>query len=108
MTQLGRSLDEVRESIAYLLGAPEDVRLLNARRLTDYMADVTQAALLIEEAAWELEHKASARKVVVARQFIEMRLAQHPARGIMSGARVPLDHFDAIVNWRAVPPSAIG
>lgn len=107
MTQLGRSLDEVRESIAYLQGAREDVRLLHARRLTDYMADVTQAALLMEEAAWELAHKGSARKAVVARQFVETHLAEHTARGIMSPNRIPLDHFEAIVGWKPVAPGAV-
>lgn len=106
-TQVGRGVDDLREAIAYLEQAPEQVRLLNARRLTDYMADVAQAALLVEEAAWELEHKGSARKAVIARYFASRRLEEHPIRGITSGERTPIDHFDAIVRYQPVPPSAL-
>jgi hypothetical protein len=71
------------------------------------MAHVTQAALLIEEAAWELAEKHSARKALVARQFTETRLASHAARGITAGARIPLDWFDEIVSWKPIPPDAV-
>jgi acyl-CoA dehydrogenase len=83
------------------------MRLMNARRLTDYMADVTQAALLVEEAVWELAHRGSARKALVARQFVEMRLAQRAMRGIASENRIPLDHFEAIVGFGSVAPSEL-
>jgi len=105
--RLGTNIDELRGAIGYLNAAEEDVRLLNARRLTDLMADVTQASLLVEEAAWELARKGSARKALVARQFVEARLTQHPARGITAGARLPLDWFDEIVRWKPVPPEAV-
>jgi acyl-CoA dehydrogenase len=104
---VGRSMDELRGAIAYLQRSQEDVRLLNARRLTDLMADVTQAALLIEEAVWELARKGSARKAIVARQFVEMRLAQHAMRGIASENRIPLDWFDAIVSYAPVSPVGV-
>ena len=107
VARLGASIDEVRDAIAWLQSADEDIRLMNARRLTDYMADVTQAALLVEEAAWELAHKGSARKAIIARQFVEMRLSSHPARGITSGARIPLDWFEEIVAWKPVAPEAV-
>jgi acyl-CoA dehydrogenase len=100
--QIGRSVDELKDAIGYLERAPEEVRLLNARRLTDYMADVAQAALLVEEAVWELANKGSARKAVVARHFVNTRLMQHVARGITSGDRTALDHFDAIVRYQPV------
>jgi hypothetical protein len=103
---IGRSIDELKDAAAYLQRSPEDVRLLNARRLTDLMADVTQAALLIEEAVWELAHKGSARKAIVAHQFCEMRLVQHPMRGIGSENRIPLDYFDSIVSYAPVAPGA--
>jgi acyl-CoA dehydrogenase len=107
VASIGRAVDEVKDAIAHLQRAPEDLRLMNARRLTDYMADVTQAALLIEEAVWELAHKGSARKVIVARQFIETRLAQHSMRGIASENRIPLDWFDAIVSYQTVAPGSV-
>jgi hypothetical protein len=107
VSHIGRSIDELKEAIVYVDRAPENVRLLNARRLTDYMADVAQASLLVEEAVWELANKGSARKAVIARHFVNTHLVQHAARGITSGDRTPLDHFDAIVRYQPVSPSAV-
>jgi alkylation response protein AidB-like acyl-CoA dehydrogenase len=106
-SQVGRSVDECREAIAYLDRAPQDLRLLHARRLTAFMADVAQAALLVEEGAWELEHKGSARKAIVARYFANRKLAERPLRGITSEDRTALDHFDTIVRFMPVQPSGI-
>ncbi len=106
-TDVGRALDEVKEVAAYLEHAPQDMRLLHAKRLTDYMADVAQASLLVEEAVWELANKNSARKAIVARHFANMRLGQPRARGIMSEDRTVLDHFDAIVRYQPVPREAL-
>jgi len=104
--EIGRSVDELKDAIDYLERAPEDVRLLNARRLTGYMADVVQAALLVEEAAWELANKGSARKAIVARRFVDTHLVTQAARGITSGDRTPIDQFDAIVRYLPVSPSS--
>jgi acyl-CoA dehydrogenase len=101
--EVGRGTDELKEALAYLERAPEEMRLLRARRLTDYMADVAQAALLVEEAAWELAKKGSARKAIVARHFARKRLGQEPLRGITSDDRTVVDHFDAIVRYQPIP-----
>jgi len=107
VSQIGRSVDELKDAIAYLERAPEDIRLLNARRLTDYMADVAQAALLVEEAVWELANKGSARKAVVARHFVDTHLVQHAARGITSGDRTSIDYFDPIVRYQPIAPGSV-
>lgn len=98
-SRVGRAVDECREAIAYVNSAPEDVRLLQARRLTAFMADVAQAALLVEEALWELEHIGSARKAIVAAYFGRQKLEHKPLRGITSDERTALDHFAAIVHY---------
>ncbi len=108
VTQIGRSVDELKDAAAYLERAPQEIRLLQARRLTGYMADVAQAALLVEEATWELAHKGSARKAVVARRFVDTHLAQPTARGITGGDRTVLDFFEPIVRYQPVPRDAIG
>jgi hypothetical protein len=68
---------------------------------------VAQAALLVEEAEWELAHKGSARKAIVARHFAQMRLADKPLRGITSDDRTVLEFFDAIVRYQPIPKDAI-
>src|SRR5439155_20805676 len=40
VSQIGRSLDEVKEAVAWLERAPQEMRLLQARRRANYMADV--------------------------------------------------------------------
>ncbi len=107
VSHVGRSVDEVKEAVAYLERAPQEMRLLQARRLTDYMADVAQAALLVEEATWELAEKGSARKAIVARHFAETHLAQRPIRGITGGDRTVLDYFEPIVRYQPVAPSVL-
>ena len=104
LTHVGRAIDEVKDAAAYLERAPQEMRLLQARRLTDYMADVAQAALLVEEATWELAEKGSARKAIVARRFADIHLAQHPARGITGDDRIVLDYFEPIVRYQPVRP----
>ncbi len=105
-SQVGRSVDDVKEAIAWLDRAPQDVRLLQARRLSDYMADVAQAALLVEEAVWELAHKNSARKAIVARYFAATRLADRPQRGITSTDTTVLDYFQPILRYQPIAPHA--
>jgi hypothetical protein len=107
VTAVGAAADEVREAIAYLERAPQDIRLLEARRLSNYLADVAQAALLVEEATWELAAKGSARKALVARRFVDAHLRQRPARGITSGDRLVLDYFDVIAGYAPVAPADI-
>jgi acyl-CoA dehydrogenase len=98
---------EVRQVIAYLAQADRETAMLHARRLAGYMADLAQAALLLEEAAWEVAHRGSARKALVARIFTDSHLVQHPLRGITSGDRTVIDHFDAIVRYQPVAVEAI-
>ena len=86
--EVGRALDELKEAVAFLDRAPQEVRLLQARRLAGSMADVVQATLLLDEARRELERKGSARNAVVARYFAESHLAGRPLRGIASGDRI--------------------
>ncbi|MDE3096705.1 MAG: acyl-CoA dehydrogenase, partial [Chloroflexota bacterium] len=107
VSHVGRSVDELKEAVAYLERAPQELRLLQARRLTDYMADVAQAALLVEEATWELAEKGSARKAIVARHFAQMHLAQRPVRGITGGDRTVLDYFAPIVRYQPVARDAV-
>lgn len=104
---IGRAVDELRDAAAYVERAAQDLRLLHARRLANYMADVAQAALLVEEAAWELEHKGSARKAIVAHRFVDKYLVEHAARGITSPDRTVLDYFGPVVSYAPVSPAAV-
>jgi hypothetical protein len=68
----------------------------DARRLMGLMADTLAAALLVEEAA--LGHAAGdGRKAIIARLFIEQRLAPPANRGLGKDRAWAHDHFDALI-----------
>jgi acyl-CoA dehydrogenase len=98
------ALAEVREVTAALAAMEPDRVQLNARAVTGYLADVIQGALLLEQAAWELAQRGSARKAVIAEIFADRHLRTHPLRGILSGNRTALDLFEELVGYDPIPP----
>jgi len=99
------TLTDARDAIAYLRDAPNDVQILNARRLTFLLADLVEGALLVDEATWALERNGDARKCVVANRFTRERLTTPRARGIFDPDATALTHFDAVVRYGEVDPA---
>ncbi len=100
---------DAQEVIAFLATASDDLRQLHARRVTAWLADLTQAALLLESAEEELRKTGSARKAAVARFFVRDRLISArggPLRGI-SEDRSVLDLFEPITRYTPLEPSAL-
>lgn len=97
---------EAQEAIVFLARAPDDLRQLHARRVSACLADLTQAALLLEEAALELKRSGSARKAAVARFFVREQLVRAPLRGI-SEDRSVLELFDSVAGYAPLEPSAL-
>jgi hypothetical protein len=94
---VAESLREARGAIEFLLGAPDDVRQLHARRMTSWLADLTEASLLLEQAATELK-EGSGRKAAVARLYIREHIASAANRGITDDRSV-LELYDSVVGW---------
>ena len=69
---------DAQEIILFLARADNDVRQLHARRVTAWLADLMQAALLLEQAEDELKRTGNARKAAVVRFFVRGRLHQSP------------------------------
>jgi alkylation response protein AidB-like acyl-CoA dehydrogenase len=101
---VARAFGEVRQALEFLSRAERDLAQLRARTFANYLADVVQAALLFEEAAWELENCGSARKAVIATLFVRAHLTAPAARGMMSRDRTTLDLFDALTGYGAIAP----
>jgi hypothetical protein len=97
---------EAQEVIVFLARADSDLRQLHARRVTAWLSDLTQAALLLEAAEDELRGTGSARKAAVARLFVRERLTHSPLRGI-SEDRSVLDLFEAVTRYERVEPEAL-
>ncbi len=77
----------------------------DARRLMGLMADTLAAALLVEEAA--LGHAAGdGRKAIIARLFVEQRLAPPANRGLGQDRAWAHDHFEALIACRPIAAQA--
>jgi hypothetical protein len=87
--------------------ASEDMALLQARRLAELLADTTEAALLVEEASWLLDHSGDGRKAAIARRFVTRRLADRPLRGLLDDDRTVLDQFEPLVRYGPIDPDML-
>ncbi|MGH9007110.1 MAG: acyl-CoA dehydrogenase family protein [Acidimicrobiales bacterium] len=104
---VARMRRDIWDAIGRLADAPEDLALLKSRTLAELLADTSEAALLIEEGASALEHDNDARKAAVARRFVARRLAERPLRGLLDADRVVLDHFEPLIRYGSIDPSAL-
>jgi alkylation response protein AidB-like acyl-CoA dehydrogenase len=93
-------LAEVDAALA-LLSGDEAARRRHARRLIGLMADVLAAALLLERAGRELARGDGRRAVLLGRYTAE-RLAPPPRRGIVPGAEMEPNIFDALLAYDPV------
>ena len=104
--------EELVRAMIALAGEDDEYVQLSAKRLAHFVFDVFTAALLLSEAQADLEGEgptgeADGRTALVARRFVERHLVEREARGIQSGDRFPIDHFDAIVRFAPVEPDAL-
>jgi alkylation response protein AidB-like acyl-CoA dehydrogenase len=93
------------QAMAHLASNPDDA-LFHARHLADYMADVLEATLLLDEADQDLQ-AGDGRKLVVAKLFIDRVFGSPPRRGIDSGDRTVTWFFDDLVAYRPIPRSLV-
>ena len=97
---------EAVEALGVMASLPQEMQLLHARRLSGLLADLTQAALLMEQAAQELEEDGSARKAAVAHLFAREHLIERRLRGI-SGDRSVLELFGPVTRHERLEPKAL-
>jgi len=101
------ALAGTRRAIDHLASMPDEIQLLQSRRLAELLADLAEGSLLLDEAAWSLGRDGDARKAVVARRFVGRKLAEQPVRGLFDTDRSVLDHFDAVTRYGPVEESAL-
>ena len=97
---------DAQEIILFLARADNDVRQLHARRVTAWLADLMQAALLLEQAEDDLKRNGNARKAAVVRFFVRSRLQQSPMLGIGDDRSV-LDLFEAVTRYEPLDVGAL-
>jgi acyl-CoA dehydrogenase len=99
------ALADARAAASYLEGASDDIALLQSRRFAQLLGDMSEGALLVEQAAWALDHDGDARKAAVARRFASRRLATAPLRGITDPDRMVLDLFEPLIRYGPIEDS---
>ncbi len=104
--RLLRAQGEIREALMFLSRAERDLAQLRARAFANYLADAVEAALLLEEAEWEMEHRGNARKALIAHLYVQSHLANDaPLRGICSADRATLELFEPLTRYGEVSPA---
>jgi hypothetical protein len=99
------ALADARQAATYLESADDDLALLQSRRFAELLGDVSEGALLLEQAAWALDRDGDARKAAIARRFATRHLADQPLRGITDPDRMVLDLFEPLVRYGPIDPS---
>ena len=100
----------VRELVARvqeLIEAGGEQALLPLRGLVERMAQLTIYTLLLEQAEAELSRGPAGtglRKWLVAHLFLRRHIQPHPDGWAADDDTTALHYFDALVDWRAVPP----
>ncbi len=93
------ALADSRQALAFLRANPGDGPRL-ARRLMELLADTLSAALLLEEAAGDLE-TGDRRKALIAERFARSRFGERPA---VDAAEDPAHSvFDPIITYASIP-----
>jgi alkylation response protein AidB-like acyl-CoA dehydrogenase len=101
------ALADARTAANYLEGASDDIALLQSRRFAELLADASEGALLVEQAAWALDADGDARKAAVAKRFAWRRLATLQVRGITDPDRMVLDLFEPLVRYGQIADSDV-
>jgi len=79
-----------------------------ARRLSTSLCDLVQGALLLEEAAWELRTRSSARKAVVAGLFITRYLTDDPDAAVALEEHACTTCFAPLSRYGTIAPATAG
>ena len=100
-----RSLDTVEQTLHRLETLVPAERELLMKRLTRQLARVVSAALLVEDAAIQVAADGNYRCLVQAARYLRRHLFP-PRDGLATELdRLPLDAFDAIVDWVPTLPA---
>ncbi|MFC7237105.1 acyl-CoA dehydrogenase family protein [Saliphagus sp. GCM10025317] len=110
-----REFQDLGTALATLATKDGEYAQIQAKELTHYVFDVFTAALLLEEAQRALEGQRDgcdggdpdARLALVARRFVDRQFGTRAARGLTSGDRFALEHFDAVVGYEPVDPATL-
>ncbi|HEY6410717.1 MAG TPA: acyl-CoA dehydrogenase family protein [Ktedonobacteraceae bacterium] len=99
-------IHQVSERLRSLATLDTDSAQLPLRGLVERMAQLTIITLLLEQAEVELArglHGTGKRKWLIALLYLHRHVLVHPDGWAADNDPTVLNHFDALVNWKAVP-----
>jgi acyl-CoA dehydrogenase len=99
-------IHQVSERVRALPALDPDSAQLPLRGLVERMAQLTIITLLLEQAEFELlrgPHGTGKRKWLVALLYLHRHVLVHPDGWAADNDPTVLNHFDALVNWEAIP-----
>ncbi len=99
-------IHQISERVRSLPTLGADSAQLPLRGLVERMAQLTIITLLLEQAEFELlrgPHGTGKRKWLVALLYLRRHVLVHPDGWAADDDPTVLNHFDALVNWEAVP-----
>lgn len=99
-------IHQVSERVRSLPTLDPDSAQLPLRGLVERMAQLTIITLLLEQAEFELlrgPHGTGKRKWLVALLYLHRHVLVHPDGWAADNDPTVLNHFDALVNWEAIP-----
>ncbi len=103
----GAALDGCERAIERLAVAPREERELAMKGLTRRLACAVTSVLLVDDAQAQVREGGGYRCLAQAARYLR-REVYPPRWGDSAPDRLPLDHFDAIVDWApALPASAV-
>ena len=106
---VGARFRELQDALGTLATEDGDYAQYHAKRLSDLIFDVVTAALLLEEAQWQIDEADNGRKAMVAERFVGTRFGDDEAYGVTSGERFAMedDAFAAIAHHADVEPESL-
>lgn len=99
-------LKNLRETVSVLVTQPKEMQIIHPKRLADWMVDLYQGVVLLEDAEFELSRYGDARKFLVAKVYTE-RLQRRGTRGILNYSYLEHRFFKELVNYQILDEGSL-
>lgn len=99
-------IHHISERIQSLAALDVESTQLPLRGLVERMAQLTIVTLLLEQAEFELlrgSRGTGKRKWLIALLYVHRHILVHPDGWAADNDPTALNHFNALVNWQAIP-----
>lgn len=100
---LAATIDELKESLRFLMTQSEDVMTYHMKTFANALADVFNLVTVLKEAEDQADTTGNVRKFIVARLFKKRHFDQPTHRGMLNNRLEDLAFFKELVEYETVP-----